>query len=220
MLILLCPCVCMLFYACPLLLLYFVWAVQLCALGICPCSHFQMSVSVFRLEVLRCSRPVPPILQTTADPSSDKASLCVFGCAGHRVFVRDRHVLKYARVFSLLWAIWGKPFVTGRIAPHSLGSAPGALSDDTGCYMLSQDRRKEELRKVSPKATGPLFTNIFPSFFYEICSKKSSHQSHDVNFNRKIVFTCDFFFIMMNLPASPSKRSWDCRAVRTQKLKS
>ncbi len=47
---------------------------------ICPCSHFQTSVSVFRLEVLRCSRPVPPILQTTVDPSSDKASLCVCMC--------------------------------------------------------------------------------------------------------------------------------------------
>ena len=61
---------------------------ELCrALRICPCSHFQTSASVFRLEVLRCSRPVPPILQThTADPSSDKivkkkkkkAFLCVF----------------------------------------------------------------------------------------------------------------------------------------------
>lgn len=56
---------------------------ELCqALRICPRSHFQTSASVFRLEVLRCSRQVHPILQThTADPSSDKikkASLCVF----------------------------------------------------------------------------------------------------------------------------------------------
>lgn len=110
-------------------LLYFVWAV-LRALNL-PVLHFQTSVSVFRLEVLRCLRPVPTILQTAADPSSDKASLCVSVCAGwgHRVFVGHRHVLKYACVFFLLWPIWGKPFVTDRFALHCL-----LLSEDTVCH--------------------------------------------------------------------------------------
>lgn len=46
------------------------------------CSHFQTSVSVFRLEVLRCLRPssLRIFSQTTADLSPDKA-LFVFSCA-------------------------------------------------------------------------------------------------------------------------------------------
>jgi len=135
-----CVCVCvlecvMLFCACLLLgycILYEPW----CAPCVCPCSLFQTSVSVFRFEVLRCSRPVPPILQTTADPSWDKAPLCAFG---HRVFVRDRNVLKYVCYFCF-GPSGVKPFVTVCFVAL-LGSAPAEMAmrrrREKSCYFSS-----------------------------------------------------------------------------------
>lgn len=102
MLNLLCLCVCYSVYMlpeCACLLLGYYILYELCC--ICPCSHFQTSVSVFRL-----------VRQTTVNPSSDKACLCVFVCTGHHVFVRGSPRVEVCAHVFLLWSIWGKPFVT------------------------------------------------------------------------------------------------------------
>lgn len=98
-----CVHVCVILCICPL---------YVCTLVLCLGTIFCMSCAVrsssskraclcLGWRSLGAHAPVPPILQTTVDPSSDKASLCVSLCAqAYLVFVGDRHVLKYGlRVF-------------------------------------------------------------------------------------------------------------------------
>lgn len=142
---------------CACLLLSYYILYELCC--ICPCSHFQMSASVFRLEVLRCSRPVPPILQTTVDPSSDKASLCVCICVCRPPCLCQRSPrVEICVCVFLLWPIWGKPFVTDlggcHFGPHSrlLGSAPASRSQMmqvvTNQAKMAVKRREERTEDI------------------------------------------------------------------------
>lgn len=111
-----CVHVCVILCICPL---------YVCMLVLCLGTIFCMSCAVrsssskraclcLGWRSLGAHAPVPPILQTTVDPSSDKASLC----AGlPRLCRRSPRVEICVRVFFYFGPSGGKPYVT---APRTL----------------------------------------------------------------------------------------------------
>lgn len=87
--------------------------------------------------------------------------------SGYLVFVRDRHVLKYARVFFPSLAHLGEtfrdrpqrlPFWTTFLAPGFSSSL--SLSHYSGRHIYSQDISEEELRKISPRGNRERIEDI------------------------------------------------------------
>jgi len=135
-----------------------------CVLVLCLVTIFCMSCAVrspsskqaclcLGWRSLGAHAPVPPILQTTVDPS-----LFVCFCVRRPPCLCQRSpCVEICVCVFLLWPIWGKPFVTALGRCHFgaqswlLLSSRVSLSADTGRLMWSQDGTEDELRKISPK---------------------------------------------------------------------